>query len=1161
MDMQGACSSTLDGAAVTVNMIGWCSDCQQNDIVLAPALHEVLAVTDSPLVQYRQVMSCVPKTPDLVLALQQLSAALPAEARGLICHDVECQPPGMIQLVVTQYSMDHSNISLQFYDMAGSGSLQAVQIGHADEVLQLQPLHEHIIQAIPFEGFVGSVQTGMQFASLGNSTQAQAPGSTQLLPTSSLPGSSPVLSDPGTAGPASSFAYNNQSNAHPAGTLSTHADPNVGHTYLPSKSPDASTSGRDAQGPSGDMLAGSLSLSDSPESPNASSLAPLPSNFPLPSISLPISPPPPALHASSSALPPTNNATLQSGSVPNPNASLPNADPARSTSPSNAYALPPSLMTGTTDQAEPPSASTASRASLRAPNTTTAAAEAPHGASAIATSTPSPSSSSDAKDLAAAAAPAFQSSSPGPGDAQAQNIIQSDPVKEHTPVIVLASLLGAAVAAMLAGLCVLLALGAVGCRRKPALVSEETNTDPDAGHGVTLAAVETHDPMFFLQDSFGTIKWNQNTTYQDPAPWHVMKKPVQKVNAGLLVPETAHTGRNSELYEAEAVAAAAPAAPAALPAMRGSAVSGYAVQQAARHTTLNKVEPPGAAVLEVQRLDVSQSGLLNLKLFQKAGDVLLQSLNIRQSTEGRVQHGWTPLSRVNASTWHLQSFFLKPPFDLHVTGSLGRSLFLGVAACCLPIACCSTQGPEKKRKARSMPFSSYDRSLLRQHPTDTGGSADSLSTGCSELHCQQETSTGQANNMLLKLKPARQSLKEQVDVLSQQPLAASPHFFSLKAPDPTQQEIVAVPARTTPPPAEKPTPGSGLLRAHMLDSWPSSTSVDAEDAMHGNLSSTWSSVKQEDSTQEEYAEKSPGFVPTPAGMDVRASKTVSRLFKQSDVKEAIYQRLDFAEEHAVTKRVPRHQPTLEASDLMQHYPPTIQQHASTDSRITAASSFSESASTLELNLPSTFGGQNFTQTHSLCKVGRYVTAGDWRAEQLAGSCIPQGNKMAARGQYANWASPSDALMGSALSFQSELLESYQPSVHSGANNYASTEQQSSYGVVRHAGLAGTRENPVFDDSSSEPESTDTWPFDNMSFYAPASLQHTHSKEKSVCLASVARASAEQKFNMMEIADSAWETLHKKNYLSRCSDSSCSSVTCDTSFIKHVGDKLFDKITK
>ena len=43
----------------------------------------------------------------------------------------------MIQLMVTQYIMDHSNISLHFYDVAGSGSLQAVQIGHADEVMQL----------------------------------------------------------------------------------------------------------------------------------------------------------------------------------------------------------------------------------------------------------------------------------------------------------------------------------------------------------------------------------------------------------------------------------------------------------------------------------------------------------------------------------------------------------------------------------------------------------------------------------------------------------------------------------------------------------------------------------------------------------------------------------------------------------------------------------------------------------------------------------------------------------------------------------------------------------------------------------------------------------------------------------------------------------------
>ena len=40
----------------------------------------------------------------------------------------------MIQVTVTDYSLDHSNISLHFDDVAGTGSLQAVQIGHADEV-------------------------------------------------------------------------------------------------------------------------------------------------------------------------------------------------------------------------------------------------------------------------------------------------------------------------------------------------------------------------------------------------------------------------------------------------------------------------------------------------------------------------------------------------------------------------------------------------------------------------------------------------------------------------------------------------------------------------------------------------------------------------------------------------------------------------------------------------------------------------------------------------------------------------------------------------------------------------------------------------------------------------------------------------------------------
>lgn len=46
-----------------------------------------------------------------------------------------------------------------------------------------------------------------------------------------------------------------------------------------------------------------------------------------------------------------------------------------------------------------------------------------------------------------------------------------------------------------------------------------------------------------------------------------------------------------------------------------------------------QLEQERLVVLEVQRLDVSQAGLLRLKLFQKAGNLLLQGLEVRQSTE------------------------------------------------------------------------------------------------------------------------------------------------------------------------------------------------------------------------------------------------------------------------------------------------------------------------------------------------------------------------------------------------------------------------------------------------------------------------------------------------------------------------------------------------
>lgn len=64
-------------------------------------------------------------------------------------------------------------------------------------------------------------------------------------------------------------------------------------------------------------------------------------------------------------------------------------------------------------------------------------------------------------------------------------------------------------------------------------------------------------------------------------------------------------------------------------------------------------------------------------------------------------------------------------------------------------------------------------------------------SSCCLADCRRGIGLGQASDIVLKLKPAR---------------------HSLKAPDPTQQEIVAVPARTSPPPAGKLTP---ITRAHV----------------------------------------------------------------------------------------------------------------------------------------------------------------------------------------------------------------------------------------------------------------------------------------------------------------------------------------------------------
>ena len=107
-----------------------------------------------------------------------------------------------------------------------------------------------------------------------------------------------------------------------------------------------------------------------------------------------------------------------------------------------------------------------------------------------------------------------------------------------------------------------------------------------------------------------------------------------------------------------------------------------------------------------------------------------------------------------------------------------------------------------------------------------------------------------------------------------------------------------------------------------------------------------------------------------------------------------------------------------------------------ESTCESESVFSESASTLELHsVPGHFGAKDFGRVNSLFKHGgQKERQAGWKGEQLVGSCIPVSSSSGAtgpRGQYANWARPPDALMGTAFSFQSELLESYAPSLHSG----------------------------------------------------------------------------------------------------------------------------------
>lgn len=100
-----------------------------------------------------------------------------------------------------------------------------------------------------------------------------------------------------------------------------------------------------------------------------------------------------------------------------------------------------------------------------------------------------------------------------------------------------------------------------------------------------------------------------------------------------------------------------------------------------------------------------------------------------------------------------------------------------------------------------------------------------------------------------------------------------------------------------------------------------------------------------------------------------------------------------------------------------------------------------------------------------------------------------------------------------------------------------------------------------DGDMSDLESTD-WPFDDMSCHRPAVLQHGDTARPAHAMSSGTDGFATMQHpGLAEISDSAWETMQHEKHKKRCSDSSGSTMTYDTSFIKHVGDRLFDSLTK
>lgn len=117
--------------------------------------------------------------------------------------------------------------------------------------------------------------------------------------------------------------------------------------------------------------------------------------------------------------------------------------------------------------------------------------------------------------------------------------------------------------------------------------------------------------------------------------------------------------------------------------------------------------------------------------------------------------------------------------------------------------------------------------------------------------------------------------------------------------------------------------------------------------------------------------------------------------------------------------------------------------------------------------------------------------------------------------------------------------------------------------IRQPGLADGEEYLMDEEQggiASDLESTD-WPFDGMSCHSPATLQHRDTDSCRPVMSSIPGVNAKRYLEQAEISDSAWETMQHETHMHRCSESSGSTMTYDTSFIKHVGDRLFDSLAK